>query len=103
MALILPLISFLIGYWGAEKLKSFRALLASLLARLLIPVVIIYNMVFYKEGSLWLIAFSFFSSIFFFAIFYVDDAYLTSRDAEFLQRALDIAGGVRSRRLYGRP
>ena len=70
MALILPLISFLIGYWGAEKLKSFRALLASLLARLLIPVVIIYNMVFYKEGSLWLIAFSFFSSIFFFVIFY---------------------------------
>ena len=26
----------------------------------------------------------------FFAIFYVDDAYLASRDAEFLQRALDL-------------
>ena len=26
----------------------------------------------------------------FFAIFYVDNAYLTSRDAEFLQRALDL-------------
>jgi hypothetical protein len=26
----------------------------------------------------------------FFAIFYVDDTYLTSRDAEFLQRALDL-------------
>lgn len=70
MALILPLISFLIGYLGAEKLQAIRTLLAALLARLLIPIVIIYNMVFYKEGSLWLIAFSFFCSIIFFAIFY---------------------------------
>lgn len=71
MALILPLIAFLIGYWGAEKLKPIRTFLAALLARLLIPVVIIYNMVFYQEGSLWLIALSFFSSIIFFAAFYI--------------------------------
>jgi hypothetical protein len=30
----------------------------------------------------------------FFVIFYVDDAYLASRDAEFLQRALDIIIGL---------
>src|SRR5690606_31942308 len=47
-----------------------RPFLAALLARVLIPVLIIYNMVFYQEGSLWLIAFSFFCSCVFFALFY---------------------------------
>ena len=70
MALILPLISFLVGYWGVHFLKPIRSLLAALLARLFIPLLIIYNMVFYKEGSLWLIGFSFLSSIIFFSIFY---------------------------------
>ncbi|CAB1208580.1 permease [Acinetobacter bouvetii] len=70
MALILPLISFLIGYWGVHVLKPIRPLLAALLARILIPLLIIYNMVFYKEGSLWLIGFSLVSSIIFFSIFY---------------------------------
>ena len=70
MALILPLISFLAGYWGVHVLKSIRPLLAALLARLFIPLLIIYNMVFYKEGSLWLIGFSLFSSIIFFSGFY---------------------------------
>ena len=70
MALLLPLISFLIGYWGVEHLKPIRPLLAALLARLLIPLVIIYNMVFYKEGSVWLIGFSIFSSIILFSLFY---------------------------------
>ncbi|NNH34234.1 permease [Acinetobacter sp. NIPH 2377] len=70
MALILPLISFLIGYWGVHVLTPIRQLLASLLARLLIPAIIVYNMVFYQEGSLWLIGFSFISSVFFFCIFY---------------------------------
>lgn len=70
MALLLPLISFLIGYWGVQYLKPIRPLLAALLARLLIPLVIIYNMVFYKEGSLWLIGFSIFSSIVLFGLFY---------------------------------
>jgi hypothetical protein len=31
----------------------------------------------------------------FFAIFYVEDAYLASRDVEFLQRALDGGSGLR--------
>ena len=70
MALLLPLISFLIGYWGVHYLKSLRPLLATLLARLLIPLVIIYNMVFYKEGSLWLIGLSILSSIVLFSLFY---------------------------------
>ena len=70
MALILPLISFLIGYWGVHVLTPIRQLLASLLARLLIPAIIVYNMVFYQEGSLWLIGFSFISSVVFFCIFY---------------------------------
>ncbi|QQN39899.1 permease [Acinetobacter sp. CS-2] len=70
MALILPLISFLAGYWGVHVLKPIRPLLAALLARLFIPLLIIYNMVFYKEGSLWLICFSLFSSIIFFSGFY---------------------------------
>ena len=70
MALILPLLSFLTGYWGVQYLKPIRPFLAALLARVLIPVLIIYNMVFYQEGSLWLIAFSFFCTCVFFALFY---------------------------------
>lgn len=70
MALILPLISFLIGYLGVQHLKQIRPLLASLLAKVFIPSIIIYNMVFYKDGSLWLILLSFLSSIFFFGCFY---------------------------------
>lgn len=70
MVLLLPLISFLIGYWGVHYLKAIRPLLAALLARLLIPLIIIYNMVFYKEGSLWLIGFSILSSIVLFSLFY---------------------------------
>ena len=70
MALILPLLSFLTGYWGVQYLKPIRPFLAALLARVLIPVLITYNMVFYQEGSLWLISFSFFCSCLFFAVFY---------------------------------
>ncbi|WP_411685971.1 AEC family transporter [Acinetobacter pseudolwoffii] len=70
MALILPLLSFLIGYWGVQYLKPIRPVLAALLARVLIPVLIIYNMVFYKAGSLWLMGFSIFSSIVLFSLFY---------------------------------
>lgn len=70
MVLLLPLISFLIGYWGVHYLKAIRPLLAAFLARLLIPLIIIYNMVFYKEGSLWLIGFSILSSIVLFSLFY---------------------------------
>lgn len=70
MVLILPLLSFLIGYWGVQYLKPVRPVLAALLARVLIPVLIIYNMVFYKAGSLWLMGFSIFSSIVLFSLFY---------------------------------
>ena len=71
MALILPLISFLIGYLGVNVLKQIRPMMAAMLARLLIPLIVIYNMVFYKQGSLWLIGFSIFSSLFLFGLFYV--------------------------------
>ncbi|WP_347454693.1 permease [Acinetobacter thermotolerans] len=71
MALLLPLISFLIGFWGVQNLKPVRPFMAALLARLLIPLIVIYNMVFYKQGSLWLIGFSIFSSIFLFGLFYL--------------------------------
>ncbi|WP_347456003.1 permease [Acinetobacter sp. ANC 7454] len=71
MALLLPLISFLIGFWGVHYLKPVRPFMAALLARLLIPLIVIYNMVFYKQGSLWLIGFSVFSSIFLFGLFYL--------------------------------
>lgn len=70
MALLLPLISFLIGFWGVHYLKPVRPFMAALLARLLIPLIVIYNMVFYKQGSLWLIGFSIFSSLFLFGLFY---------------------------------
>ncbi|ANF81010.1 permease [Acinetobacter sp. NCu2D-2] len=71
MALLVPLISFLIGYWGVHYLKRIRPVLAALLARLLIPLIIIYNMVFYKEGSLWLVGFSLSCSIILFSLFYL--------------------------------
>ena len=45
--------------------------MAALLARLLIPLIVIYNMVFYKPGSLWLIGFSIFSSLFLFGLFFL--------------------------------
>lgn len=70
MALLLPLISFLIGYFGVRTLTPIRAFLATCIARLFIPLLIVYNMVFYQEGSLWLIALSFVSSMLFFAVFY---------------------------------
>jgi len=71
MALLLPLISFLIGFWGIHYLKPIRPMMAAMLARLLIPLIVIYNMVFYKVGSLWLIGFSIFSSIVLFGLFYI--------------------------------
>ena len=70
MALLLPLISFLIGYFGVQYLAAYRALLAVALARVLIPSIIIYNMVFYKAGSIWLIAFSMTSAFILFSLFY---------------------------------
>ena len=70
MALILPLISFFIGYFGVNILKSVRPIFAALLAKIFIPLVIVYNMVFYQSGSLWLIGLSLCSSVLFFSLFY---------------------------------
>lgn len=70
MALLLPFISFLIGYLGVQYLSPIRPVLAALLAKVFIPVIIIYNMVFYQQGSLWLIVLSLISSMIFFAVFY---------------------------------
>lgn len=71
MALLLPIIAFLIGYFAVERLKPIRPCLAASLARLFIPILIIYNMVFYQQGSLWLVGLSFMSSVIFFSFFYV--------------------------------
>lgn len=71
MALLLPFIAFLIGYGGVQQLQRLRPIMAMLLARLFIPVLIIYNMVFDQEGSFWLIGFSIACSILFFTFFYV--------------------------------
>ena len=70
MALILPLISFLIGYFAVQSLTPIRPLLAALLAKIFIPFIIVYNMVFYTPGSLWLLILSLCSSIIFFSVFY---------------------------------
>lgn len=71
MTLILPLIAFIVGlllaqYKLSEHLKPF---LATLLARVFIPVVIIYNMVFYQSGSLSLMLFSFISAVLLYGLF----------------------------------
>ena len=69
MVLLLPLISFLIGFFAVRKLTRFRAFFAMILAKVLIPFVIIYNMVFYQKGSIWLIVFSFSCSLLMYFIF----------------------------------
>lgn len=69
MALLLPLISFFIGYFASEKLLPVRPFFAMVLAKVLIPLIIIYNMVFYQEGSIWLMLFSFLSSFSLYVIF----------------------------------
>ncbi len=46
-----------------------RSTLSTLLARVLIPIVIIYNMVFYKSGSLSLMLFSFCSAVIIFFVY----------------------------------
>lgn len=64
MSLILPLIAFIVGLCLAQyKLSEhLKPLLATLLARVFIPIVIVYNMVFYQPGSLSLMLFSFISA-----------------------------------------
>lgn len=69
MAMLLPLLSFLLGFVAVKQLMVIRPLLAALLAKLFIPIIIVYNMVFYQQGSLWLIIMSLGSAIFFFCLF----------------------------------
>ncbi|WP_442767217.1 AEC family transporter [Acinetobacter bohemicus] len=71
MALLLPLFGFLCGWGLASSQFSTRlkVLFASLLARIFIPIVIIYNMVFYQAGSLSLMLFSFVVAVLLFYFF----------------------------------
>ena len=61
MALLFPVLSFICGLILANNRFSstLKPILSTCLARLLIPIVIIYNMVFYQSGSIVLILFSF--------------------------------------------
>ena len=63
MILLLPLLSFLTGYFLVEYLKKLRPVMAMILAKILIPLIIIYHMVFYQQGSIWLMIFSFSASL----------------------------------------
>ena len=71
MALLLPAFGFLcgLGLASISAAASLKALLASGLARCFIPIVIIYNMVFYQSGSLSLMLFSFASAVLLFYFF----------------------------------
>lgn len=71
MALLFPLVAFICGLLlaSAAVATQLKPLLSMLLARLLIPVVIIYNMVFYKTGSVMLILFAFFSCFILFIVY----------------------------------
>ena len=72
VALLFPLLSFICGLFLANTASNIKlkSVLSTLLARLFIPIVIIYNMVFYKAGSIGLILFSFFACSILFFIFF---------------------------------
>lgn len=71
MALLLPIFAFLcgLGLASTSYAGALKSLFAMLLARCFIPVVIIYNMVFYQAGSLTLMVFSFTVAIILFYFF----------------------------------
>ena len=71
MNLILPLIAFVVGWILAQTrfAVGLKPAFATLLARVFIPIVIIYNMVFYQTGSLSLMLFSFVSAVLLYALF----------------------------------
>ncbi len=71
MTLLLPISAFIFGLLLAQTEMAGQAkkILSSLLARLFIPVVIVYNMVFYQAGSLALMLFSLISSVLLFYVF----------------------------------
>ena len=71
LALLLPILGFLCG-WGLALTPfstHLKGLLSKLLAQLFIPIVIIYNMVFYQSGSLSLMVFSFSVAVLMFYLF----------------------------------
>ncbi|ENX61017.1 MULTISPECIES: hypothetical protein [Acinetobacter] len=72
MTFILPISAFIFGLLLAQfkVAEQAKKILSSLLARLFIPVVIIYNMVFYQAGSFALMGFSFITSIILFYGFF---------------------------------
>ena len=72
MTFILPVSAFIFGLLLAQfrVAEQAKKVLSSLLARLFIPAVIIYNMVFYQAGSLALMGFSFITSIILFYGFF---------------------------------
>ncbi|WP_278493574.1 AEC family transporter [Acinetobacter gyllenbergii] len=72
MTFILPISAFIFGLLLAQfrVTEQAKKILSSLLARLFIPVVIIYNMVFYQAGSFALMGFSFITSILLFYSFF---------------------------------
>ncbi|MBJ8452664.1 permease [Acinetobacter bereziniae] len=71
MALLFPVLSFICGLILANSKFSMnlKTMMSLLLARVFIPIVIIYNMVFYKSGSIALILFAFFSCFILFFVY----------------------------------
>lgn len=72
MNLLLPVLAFITGFVLATSrfAPQLKTGLSSLLARCFIPIVIIYNMVFYQAGSLSLMLFSFMVAVVLFYFFY---------------------------------
>jgi len=71
VALLFPIFAFICGLFLASimQVNDLKSSMSMLLARLFIPIVIIYNMVFYKSGSIELILFSFFSCFILFFLY----------------------------------
>lgn len=72
MTLLLPLLAFLSGLFLASTPLATRLKtgFSSLLARCFIPIVIVYNMVFYQAGSFSLMLFSFVVAVLLFYFFF---------------------------------
>lgn len=69
MNLFLPLGYLLFGLLFSSKLDNFKFLLAKILAKIFIPVVIVYNVIYYKQEYLALMVFSFLSSLLLYFIY----------------------------------
>ena len=71
VTLLFPILAFICGFLFAKAIRTehLKAAMSLCLARIFIPIVIIYNMVFYQSGSLSLMLFSFISAFILFFIF----------------------------------